>query len=390
MRGSAKGKVLVFADHYLPGFKGGGPIASISRIVEADATREYRILTRDRDLGDQLPYPRAQPRAWLGMPGCSVAYLRPGFRDVAWVLRCIKTWRPDSHYFNSLFSLHATLLPLVGIRLQVLPRAEVFIAPRGELASGAIAIKSRKKRFWAPFVKWAVGTTVTWHVSSLQEEEQVRSWWGSPLPARHRFVVAINAAPPPETMPSSGPTKGLVVVYASRIDRKKGLDRAIELVGTVGAARDVEFRIAGAVSDEKYWEECRAMLADLPDRVTVRIDGAYSPSQTREMFGQASVFLFPTRGENFGHAIAEALAVGCLVVVPDNTPWTELVALGGGHVIRDESGTVDFLLRMSDLGKPEVEQLRAQALHLYADWFMRHRGQSNPFDAVAAGEGPSL
>src|SRR5262249_46684314 len=39
---------------------------------------------------------------------------------------------------------------------------------------------------------------------------------------------------------------------------------------------------------------------------------------------------FPTLGENFGHAIFDALAVGCPVIVSDATPWQELSGKGAG------------------------------------------------------------
>jgi glycosyltransferase involved in cell wall biosynthesis len=34
--------------------------------------------------------------------------------------------------------------------------------------------------------------------------------------------------------------------------------------------------------------------------------------------------LLPSRGENFGHVIAEALAAGCPTVISDRTPWRAL------------------------------------------------------------------
>ena len=35
-------------------------------------------------------------------------------------------------------------------------------------------------------------------------------------------------------------------------------------------------------------------------------------------------FFFPTRGENFGHVIREALTAGLLVLTSDQTPWQDL------------------------------------------------------------------
>ena len=42
--------VLIFADHYLPGFKAGGPIRTINNLIEAlGDTFRLLVFTRDRD-----------------------------------------------------------------------------------------------------------------------------------------------------------------------------------------------------------------------------------------------------------------------------------------------------------------------------------------------------
>ena len=42
------------------------------------------------------------------------------------------------------------------------------------------------------------------------------------------------------------------------------------------------------------------------------------------------LFLLPTRGENFGHAIFDALEVGLPVLISDQTPWRDLERIGAG------------------------------------------------------------
>lgn len=45
------------------------------------------------------------------------------------------------------------------------------------------------------------------------------------------------------------------------------------------------------------------------------------------------VFLFPTFGENFGHVISESLIAGCLPIISNTTPWTDLDEHKCGNVI---------------------------------------------------------
>ncbi|MDP9143608.1 MAG: glycosyl transferase family 1, partial [Actinomycetota bacterium] len=70
--------VLVLTDHYLPGFRHGGPIRSIQNLVSSlGAEFDFRILTRDRDVGSEEPYPSVRPDEWQAVEGCSVRYLSP-------------------------------------------------------------------------------------------------------------------------------------------------------------------------------------------------------------------------------------------------------------------------------------------------------------------------
>jgi len=49
-------RILILTDYYLPGYKGGGPMRTLSTMVDrlGDEYR-FRVLTRDRDLGDTEP-----------------------------------------------------------------------------------------------------------------------------------------------------------------------------------------------------------------------------------------------------------------------------------------------------------------------------------------------
>jgi len=50
----------------------------------------------------------------------------------------------------------------------------------------------------------------------------------------------------------------------------------------------------------------------------------YSSSNVGRELAAAHLMFLPTRGENFGHAIIEALRSGCPVLISDQTPWRGL------------------------------------------------------------------
>src|SRR5690606_20694183 len=49
-------------------------------------------------------------------------------------------------------------------------------------------------------------------------------------------------------------------------------------------------------------------------------------AQVAALFSKYDLFFLPTRGENYGHVIAEALSMGTPVLISDQTPWRELQA----------------------------------------------------------------
>jgi len=360
--------VLVFVDAYLPGFKAGGPIVSVSRIIEQDRSNNFKVVTRNRDLGEDSSYPGIVNRQWYRVGRASVAYQRPGIGDLPWIIRQIRSDPPDVYYLNSLQSPWFSLLPLVGTKTRVLPKRNVIIAPRGEASTGALNLKSRKKSFWRPVIKWLLGSDVTWHVSSSLEQSDVHRWWGSSLPRKHKTVVWPDPSLAPSAQSSTGPEGDLpIIVFASRIDRMKGLLEAIEVLSNV--KRPFKFEIYGDISDSSYWHECmEAAKLNLPIG-SWEYKGSFWPNESVLIFSNATLFLFPTHGENFGHVVAEALAVGCPVFLSGNTAWTSVIHDGGGVLVTSPEETANRLEIQIELSKMHRQLNRDAALNAYRRWF---------------------
>ena len=67
-------------DHFLPGFKVGGPARSVKNIAFALAGDfDFLILTRDRDLGERSPFQGIHRGRWVQMARVYVEYL-PGLQ----------------------------------------------------------------------------------------------------------------------------------------------------------------------------------------------------------------------------------------------------------------------------------------------------------------------
>jgi glycosyltransferase involved in cell wall biosynthesis len=327
-------RVLMTSQVFEPGFRGGGPVRSIARIVDTVSDRiGVALVTRDRDHGAATPYDGLSGR-WLRRGGANVYYL--GTRSVRqWLrlLRELRRQRFDLLYVNSLWAPMFTILPVLAVRAGVINADRVLIAPRGELSPGALALKGTKKRL---FLRWwgAVlrDMAVVWHASTPMEAGDIRSVCPWAAVEVNGNQTALPAEPRSPDTVNTGPIR---LVFISRITAKKNLDLALCALSRV--VSPFVFDIYGPVEDERYWAECRSIIRDMPPNARVTYHGEVHPDEVRETFAGYDAFVFPTRGENFGHVIAESLSVSCPVVCSTETPWTGLLAAGGGTVVRDLS-----------------------------------------------------
>lgn len=95
----------------------------------------------------------------------------------------------------------------------------------------------------------------------------------------------------------------------------------------------VQFDIYGALEDPAYWEECQKRISQLPDNIKVEYKGLVSHDQVHDTFRKYDAFLFPTLSENYGHVIAEAMSVGCPVIISDQVPWVDVEAHKAGWAL---------------------------------------------------------
>jgi glycosyltransferase involved in cell wall biosynthesis len=118
-------------------------------------------------------------------------------------------------------------------------------------------------------------------------------------------------------MPRVRGDQSLRLLFLSRLHPKKGIPLLFE--GLARARADgvrAELAIAGDGSTA-YKEELLALVERLGLRGVVRFLGYLEGESKRAAFASADVYVLPSHQENFGIAVAEALAAGLPVIVTD-------------------------------------------------------------------------
>lgn len=327
MRIETKFKVFILGDYYLPGYKAGGPIRTLANLVERLGDRfDFRLFTRDRDFGDQEPYSQVQVNVWNRLGNAQVYYASPDQFTSAILRRLIRASNPDVVYLNSFFS-PITVKVLMLFRFNLLPRIPVLLAPRGEFSPAALRLKSAKKQAYLVAARSSgLLRAILWQASSEFEAADIRRVLGE----RCQIQVAPNLPPRVDNHAGKLPAKAakhpgsVRLVFLSRIAPMKNLAQALEMVSRLSTP--VVFDIYGPMprTEDAYWRNCQELIAHVPPNIHIRYHGPVPNHEVINTLAQYHFLLLPTRGENFGHIILEAMVAGCPVLLSDRTQWLDL------------------------------------------------------------------
>ena len=144
------------------------------------------------------------------------------------------------------------------------------------------------------------------------------------------------------------------ILFLSRIHVKKGINFLMEATaGLKDQMQGYELWIAGE-GEVGYIKELKQLAGQLGIERRVRFPGGVYGDEKWRLFREADLFVLPTHSENFGIAVAEALACGTPVITTQGTPWQELETRHCGWWT--EVGTTPITLALTDfLQKSDAE-----------------------------------
>ena len=314
-------KVLIFAEWFYPGYKAGGPITSITNFVDQlKKDLDLYVFTTDRDLGDNTKYSGVQTDIWENISGCHVFYTSPENLNRRTIKEVLDSVSPDIVYLNSMYSYYFTILPLI-ITKTGKQRLKVILSPRGMLKPSAISHKKWKKKLFLILCrKIGLMRHIEFHATDIQESKDIKTVFGEavqPLIMGNLPAIQSSFVQPPQKKPGE-----LKLIFVGRVHPIKNLLYLLEAVRSSKVA--ILLTIVGPVEDEAYWRKCKQVISEFRADIKVREVPDINHEGVLNLVREHHVFVLPTAGENFGHAIFEALSVGRPVLISDQTPWRNL------------------------------------------------------------------
>lgn len=236
--------------------------------------------------------------------------------------------RYDVVHVHALFS-YATI---PGCRAAARAPVPYVLRPLGTLSEWSLAHRGWKKRpYYALLERSHLESASAIHVTSDAEAGDVeRLGYGS----RARVIpLGVDVAVQPLPQRPVDASAPLRMLFLSRLHEKKNIPLLLRaLAATPNADRAIELTIAGD-GEPRYRAELEALAESRGLTGRVRFVGHLDGDAKRAAFEHADAFVLPSAHENFGIAVAEALAAGLPVIVTPGVALAPNVAAAGAGIV---------------------------------------------------------
>jgi glycosyltransferase involved in cell wall biosynthesis len=192
------------------------------------------------------------------------------------------------------------------------------VAPRGTFSGGAMrgGHHLAKRAAWQLVQGPALEAVTCWHATAESEVDAIRAR-GFTQP----IAMVTNAVDVPELVRAESARQ--TVLYLGRLHEQKRVHHLVEAWTRVAEHHpDWDLRIVGP-GHRGYSQRLRQLAADLGAR-RISFEDALHGEMKLAALRSASLFVLPTAHENFGMAVAEALAAGTPAIVTKGAPWAGL------------------------------------------------------------------
>ena len=241
----------------------------------------------------------------------------------------------DVVHVHALFS-YATI---PGCRAAARAPVPYVLRPLGTLSDWSLGHRRWKKRpYYALLERPHLAGASAIHVTSEAEAEDVgRLGYGD----RARVIplgVDVGARPSRRARTASG-SEPLRLLFLSRLHEKKNIPLLLRALATATSApRRIELTIAGE-GDPGYRDQLAELTNQLGLRDVVSFAGHVDGIAKARTFAEADCFVLPSAHENFGLAVAEALAAGLPAIVTQNVALARDVHVAGAGVVSEPTET---------------------------------------------------
>jgi glycosyltransferase involved in cell wall biosynthesis len=341
----------------------GGPVTALKGLAEAQVAEGHEVAILATDRGDLKATPagvelvsvRAFGEAWAWAPGIhsSLARLIPE----ADIVHLHMVW--DYPIWAAARSAQRHGTPFI-------------LRPCGQLDPWSMSQKALKKRLYLRVFGAPLSDAAAIHFTTPAERDHARPVTGTTPSLVIPIGVSVKAS---EDLPRRDAfslrfprLRGRrVVLFLGRLHRKKQPDLLIRAFAEVAkATKDLDLVLAGP-GEDSYVDSLRAIAEECGIASRVTLTGVLHGRAIEEAYACAAVFVLPSRQENFGIAIVEAMAAGCPIVIAESLDLAAEIKreMAGITCATTEEGIATAITRILEDG-PLGERLAANGRRFVA------------------------
>jgi glycosyltransferase involved in cell wall biosynthesis len=335
--------VFISIPWFLPAYRAGGPIQSVANLVNNFKEEGicYKIFCSNTDLNNEV-LPDVITDEWVAYNNHTQVWYAS--KQITAALKAqVKAIQPDAIFIIGIFSWQFNVVPLLFCKAP-----KKILSVRGMLHSGALTQKKWKKRFFLQGLKiFAVESKTIFHATDNVEAGFIKKEFGQQanVAVAGNFAKVVNRGAP--LFKQAGFLNMVTIALISPMK-----NHLLVLEALMYCTANINYSIYGPIKDAAYWQACLAQISLLPKNIQVHYHGELAPTKIAAVLVQNHLFIMPSKSENFGHAISEALSACKPVITSQHTPWDALLENNAGMNVATEqfeiSTAINFFADMQN------------------------------------------
>ena len=269
--------------------------------------------------------------------------------------RCIARATPESDL------VHVTAVyswPLLSVaRASRRSATPYLLSPRGSFAPAALAWRPWKKQLFG-YVGGATALrrVAGFHATSEQEAADIRSQFPGA-----RVAIVPNGTDLPEERELTrlrAHGRDSSVLFLGRLHPHKNPELLLRAWARTARTTPSGNLIFAGPDVTGLATSLKVLASELGCSERVCFTGAVEGEAKASLLAKARVLVLPSKSENFGNVVAEALAHGTPVITTHGTPWAEVVSRGCGWWVDSNEGALRSALEEAlNMNGPRLEAM---------------------------------
>jgi len=250
-------------------------------------------------------------------------------------------------------------------------KKKIITSPIGALEPWSLNQKKLKKKIaWHLYQKKMLDNSDYIHATCEEEKNNIRQ-----IGLKNKIIVLPHGISTKQEKINKNKNTKKKMIFFSRIHAKKGLLELIEAWKEVKNKKDWILEIYGPVSDENYFNKAfkAIKINNLSNEIKI-LNPIYKTEEKNKIFENSDCFILPSKSENFGISIGEALSFGLPVLTTTATPWKLINDYNAGFVFDlSKKNLLFYLEKFFSLNDETLKTMSLNAKNLINEKFEKNK-----------------